>query len=258
MDEIKKTKDYSIFKISQNNRNISEEQVARMVKSIQTLNLLHLCPILVNDRYEIVDGQHRFCAAKVLGLEVYYKVDDKLSLEATILMNANQTAWKASDFVECYAKAGSVDYLSLIELSKKYKLNYNAILSFLRKAGIKTVRTLNSGAFKFPSKEEIERFEAMMDRANAVLAEMRKFRGDIFLEKNNKKILESLIMFLGRDDVKDIVFLRKLEESAENLHRCMDISSYYRMFVRIYNHREKNKIPELAELKGALEEQMAF
>jgi hypothetical protein len=84
-----KTDDYSIFKI-ENNRDVSEPNVLRLVRSIRSHDHTMSHPISVgpadsDGRYWVFDGQHRLEACKRLGIPVYYIVDpnaSQLSLEA--------------------------------------------------------------------------------------------------------------------------------------------------------------------------------
>lgn len=65
------TKDYSIFNFLESNRAVNQNQVKKIVKSIQEKGYYPV-PILVDDNYSIIDGQHRFTAVEQLNLPVYY------------------------------------------------------------------------------------------------------------------------------------------------------------------------------------------
>ena len=60
--QIHSTCDLGIFKILEGNRNINLGHVERLVKSIQENGFLKM-PIIVNDDFEVIDGQHRLMAA---------------------------------------------------------------------------------------------------------------------------------------------------------------------------------------------------
>ena len=61
--QIHSTYDLSIFKILDGNRNINLGHVERLVKSIEENGFLKM-PIIVNDNFDVIDGQHRLMAAK--------------------------------------------------------------------------------------------------------------------------------------------------------------------------------------------------
>ena len=56
------TTDYAKFKTLQGNRDVNKLHVSRLKESFKTAYLLS--PIVVNQYYEIIDGQHRYEAAK--------------------------------------------------------------------------------------------------------------------------------------------------------------------------------------------------
>mgnify|MGYP001604126207 FL=1 len=99
MSEIHETKNYSIFKLNAANAVIKKEHVDRLKASIKLKNMLHLRPILVNSEMEIIDGQHRFTAAKELNVAVFYEMDSSLNEDDMALLNSNSRTWSNSDFV---------------------------------------------------------------------------------------------------------------------------------------------------------------
>ncbi|MEK6878376.1 MAG: ParB/Srx family N-terminal domain-containing protein, partial [Nanoarchaeota archaeon] len=73
--KIEKTTDYKMFKKLKGNRNIYKPHLNGLIQSIQEENLLQYNPITINSDMEIVDGQHRLEAAKILKLDIYYLVN---------------------------------------------------------------------------------------------------------------------------------------------------------------------------------------
>lgn len=87
MPQIKYTSNYSRFKHLNGNRNIVEPHLRRLIKSIQENGWLENSPVLVNQKYEIIDGQHRFEACKTLGLPIEYMVVYDEDLSTCIVRN---------------------------------------------------------------------------------------------------------------------------------------------------------------------------
>lgn len=56
------TKDYSKFKHLEGNRNIVKPHLKRLKASMEKNYLFS--PILINEKHEIIDGQHRFEVCK--------------------------------------------------------------------------------------------------------------------------------------------------------------------------------------------------
>ena len=69
---IQHTTNYNQFKLVQFNREKSAHHISQIKKKIKENNLLHLHPILVNLKGEVIDGQHRLQAAQELEVPIYY------------------------------------------------------------------------------------------------------------------------------------------------------------------------------------------
>jgi hypothetical protein len=99
---IYKTKDYSKFIIdSDYNRVVNDKHVKKVKESIKTFgDYGHCYPIVVDDKFKIIDGQHRFQARTALGLVIYYIQD--IELDSTKLGGINDAIakWKSDDFVK--------------------------------------------------------------------------------------------------------------------------------------------------------------
>ena len=65
------TTDYEQFGKLKGNRNINEAQVIGIRNSIEKIGYQPV-PILVNERLEVIDGQHRLEAARTLGIPIYF------------------------------------------------------------------------------------------------------------------------------------------------------------------------------------------
>ena len=68
-----KSTDYKKFKLLEYNRDCDEKHIQNLKEELSKCNDLHLKPLIVSPDLEIIDGQHRFRAAKELGIPVYYE-----------------------------------------------------------------------------------------------------------------------------------------------------------------------------------------
>lgn len=102
-DEIlHKTDDYSIFKTLLGNRFVEQKNVEKLRKSMQRNGILPM-PIMVNEKNEVIDGQHRLAAIERLGGMVYYIIVPQLTLDDCISINCQQHPWKTLQYI--YSKA---------------------------------------------------------------------------------------------------------------------------------------------------------
>ena len=99
-----RTRDYSKFKFSKNNRNLNVSQVARLVKSMAEKVITTI--ITVNDNMEIKDGQHRFESLKQLKKDVNYFVDYTKDddQDFMIISNNNSKNWVNDDYLQFHLK----------------------------------------------------------------------------------------------------------------------------------------------------------
>ena len=72
VNQIHQTTDYSMFQTLEGNRNLNKLHLKRLKNSFQKKYLLS--PIIVNEKFEIIDGQHRFEAGKQLGLPINFLI----------------------------------------------------------------------------------------------------------------------------------------------------------------------------------------
>lgn len=112
--QIKTTRDYSLFQTQTGNRKISQSHVRDFIKLIQDGKFLPT-PIIVNEKFEIIDGQHRFIALRETNQLVYYVVVDKSNLQTTIDLNRNSKNWVPMDYISSYAEQGNLDYKVLLD-----------------------------------------------------------------------------------------------------------------------------------------------
>lgn len=113
------TTDYSRFKKLLGNREVTEQRIAAIVDSMKRRGYI-TSPILVNEHFEIIDGQGRFQAEKQLGLPVEYIVQPGLTVEDCISMNIKMKNWDIRDYIGSYADRGVQDYVRLKALIAEF------------------------------------------------------------------------------------------------------------------------------------------
>ena len=131
MTNIKETTDYKDFKRVKGNRLLSKEHLSRLKKSVQRKNLLHLNPIIVNEKMEIIDGQHRLEVCKALHLPVYYVVGKGLDFTDVVQMNSNVKDWGLLDYLQSYCEQGRKDYLVAKQFAADYNLSPSTAIAIL-------------------------------------------------------------------------------------------------------------------------------
>lgn len=108
-----RTYDYNAFKKLQGNRDIMEKRKNLLVRSINERGWIRN-PIVVNENWEVIDGQGRLEALRELGLPVEYVVARGATISDCIALNVKQSNWTNTDYVKSYATTGNEDYAILL------------------------------------------------------------------------------------------------------------------------------------------------
>lgn len=112
------TDEYDKFKKMLGNRDV--KGVSKIVESVQAVGQIQ-SPIVVNENYEVIDGQNRLEAFKQMGRPIYYMMIPGLDIEACRRLNIGQTNWGMEDWVSSYAQSGNASYQRLASLINEYK-----------------------------------------------------------------------------------------------------------------------------------------
>jgi hypothetical protein len=118
-NQVHTTTDYFLFKPIDGNRNKNLLHINRLKKSMNQNYLFTV--IIVNEKYEIIDGQHRFEVIQELQLPLHYIICSGYGLTEVHILNANSKTWNADDYLEGYCKLGYKDYLIFADFKNKYQ-----------------------------------------------------------------------------------------------------------------------------------------
>lgn len=118
---IHNTKNYAKFNLLKNNRRVMQRQVENIKKSIEAFGYKEYRPVIVDEDFNIIDGQHRFKACQELKLPIYYSVEtDHDAWDIIIALNANQKNWALNDYIHYHASNGKPFYIYIEQYMKKY------------------------------------------------------------------------------------------------------------------------------------------
>jgi hypothetical protein len=236
LPEIKKTRNYEIFKLVESNRPVDKNHLKNLKTSISQNNLLPLRPILVNRDMEIIDGQHRFTAAKDLGLDIYYVIGLELVDDSIILLNTNQKNWTIENYINYYATLGNENYIKFKELVKDIGLPCTYVTIWMGEYGGRIDRLIKSGQYIFDMQEKkLERL-CKIRKIFEFLKEKKYFKSILFSTPFHK----ALYKFLTNEIVDFDYFFESLEKRYEFIKKTQSKDQYVEMFVNIYNWKRLN------------------
>lgn len=127
------TTDYTQFRLMDNNREVNLGHVQKLIEAIEENgNMTQVQPVLVNERMEIIDGQHRFTACRELGQPVFYTVVPGLNITDSRIMNILQKGWTTMDFAKSYAQDGNENYEKYLEIIGAHKnLSHSSLILYI-------------------------------------------------------------------------------------------------------------------------------
>ena len=112
------TTDYNLFTYLIGNRDIVDKHVKDLSSQIDERDLN--IPIIVNEKMEVCDGQHRLEAYKILGLPVHYIIKEGLTLQDIRKLNSVNRKWTMHEYMMSHFKLDAEHYITLewfVELS---------------------------------------------------------------------------------------------------------------------------------------------
>jgi|TARA_R110000824_G_scaffold281002_1_gene469270 hypothetical protein len=235
--DINYSSDYSMFKFLDQNRETMDRHIADLAASIKESGQIHA--IVVNDKFEIIDGQNRFKACKLLGIPVMYLQNKTASIKDVILMNNTQVGWKMRDYLRCFSNKKHDNYAEYVDVNnfmEEYKLNFSITLYLLSDA-----RSDEYGRVAFKKGTFKVKNMAKAKKMANVLVKIKAFAPDLVL------IMRFCMAYfklseLDRFDVDTSI--SQLKKYRRKIDGAISYEDYLQRIKETYNFRliKRNKI----------------
>lgn len=217
-------------------RPVNPMHVKRVASSMTKHGFLPSKPIQCYRRPDrklvIVDGHHRYEAAKSLGLDFYYVVESEAAQGAMADVQLG-FSWKPNDFIRQYSMRGSKDYATLAQyISRGLPCMIAISLLSGESAGSSNARKLiPSGAFKVKSTDHAEKILSLMEDNQTT---------KVFHHSNFIKAL-SLCLWLKQFDFQ--TFKKRAEANWHMIPNCSNVPDFLSAIEEVYNFRSQLKQP---------------
>lgn len=233
------TRDYDKFKILDTNRDIIPRHVRSISKSIGEYgNFTKNVPIIVNENYEIIDGQHRFEACKALGEEIFFTVVPGLTWEDAVAMNRIHRTWTPFDYAKSYAVQGNKPYIDFLRYYETYGFQAGTIISAMLGVSHDIGGHL-SGPRQFRSGGLTNDLPGHAEKLLGMLSEVQEILGHC----TRPQLMAFLRVFQAKEyDHKQM--LHKLRMYGSNMQKFAGIQDNARQIEEIYNfhNAEENHV----------------
>jgi len=217
-----KTNDYSRFKFLKQNRDLKEKNVLKIINSIKEWGVIPGRPILVDENFFIVDGQHRFEAIKRLELPLEYEIIAGDIIGKTMALNSNQEQWRIIDYINSYSEQGIDCYRLFLKFKEKHNLSLEICISLTIKRSLTSNDVRKGLLFTIPDDAEyIANFILTMD--NLHLRNSKSFAGALITA--NKKLSKEQMNIIKLNSMK--------------IPKMSNVMDYFVVFENIINYRKR-------------------
>lgn len=229
--EIMETMDYNLFSKFKGNRDVNLLHVSRIAKSMQEQYLAK--PIDVNEKYEVIDGQHRLEACKQTKNPVYYIVHKGWGLKEAHRLNANQKNWTTEEYLKGYCDLGLKDYKEFNEFKNSFSdFNFTVLLAVALGRNEKPtggdLSSFKNGEFKFKDKKGAER---KLNKLMMIKPSYEGYKNTVFAWAIFAAIKNSEFIFQE--------FITKLSYQSTKLVDCINTKQYLMSIEDIYNYKRR-------------------
>lgn len=233
------TYDYDMFKTIDGNRMINQLHADKLAESMEEKQLV--TPIIVNENYEVIDGQHRFIGQRKKRLPVYYIICKGYGLAEVHRLNERTSDWKLKDFLDGYSIFAKKDprfqdYVVLKQFVEENKIT-PAMGIFLTKGDMNeqdaTIEFKN-GYYKVKE----------LDMAQLFLNHLEDFAVHFQERYKTAVFMKAFKIFSSSRKYNHDNMVKKLEYMSGYLQNRSTIGQYVELLCDIYNTRaiEKNRI----------------
>jgi len=231
--KIYKTQEYEIFKDLLGNREVKEARARAIIDSIRKIGL-KMDPILVNEKYEVIDGQGRIEACRSLGLPIFFIIEQGLGIEECTTMNTKMEVWNIYDFIGSYKAQGNINYIKLDE----YKERCNNLellevaMCFSDTSWTKNInRPVREGKYIFSETEDNVRCFEFLDR---VAGKLKRLKG------GSGYYIPVLVPLFKWNLIDEDRMTDAIENHWQIMHSAYDTNTALAELQSVYNYHKRH------------------
>jgi hypothetical protein len=230
VNKVYRTSDLTIFKTLDGNRDVIQSHLKRLSKSMKDRKLFS--PIIVNEKMEVIDGQHRLMASKNNNVAIEYIIVNGYGLKEVQILNANSKNWNSDDYMNGYCDLKNQEYIKYKDFKDTYGFGHSecqALLSNQISSNLQPV--FNSGQFK------IKDYKKAVDMAERITMISEFYNG-----YKRRSFVFALMALFNNDVFEFTQFIQKLKIQPTALVDCTTASAYLLLIEDIYNYKSRNKV----------------
>ena len=230
------TRDYKAFSFITGNRNINNSHLEKLRKSM--MEMLIPIPIVVNEKLQIIDGQHRYMICKEEGWTLNFIQIKGLALTHVQKINELMKVWTAEAFMHCYCDLALEtedgeydDYVEYREFKRKYGFGHNetqAILTNQRMFSGNLSDRFRNGSFKI---NDLKKATHVAERITDV--------GKYYQGYKRRGFVIAMLHCFATPEYDHDRFLSKLSYQTYKLSDQSNYKQYLQIAQDIYNYHAR-------------------
>lgn len=233
-----KTSDYSIFKEIIGNRPRNPKHIARLLSVINKKGML--CnPILVNENFEVIDGQHRLSSCQKAGVPIFFIILEGYGLDEVHTLNLNQKNWTRQNYMDGFALMGLESYQKL-QIFRDVNPDYTFADCIAMCANISSGSNNNKGKYS-ESFDEGTWVGKDFNLAQEWAERIRRVKPH-FSSYNKTVFVGSMLVLFQNKKFDFEEFMRKLQLQPKSLVECANREQCKSMIEEIYNYKRREKV----------------
>ena len=248
-DVILTTTDYSIFRKLIGNRPLNELKVKRFMVAFKKRQLPWYA--ILNENFEVIDGQHKIEACIRLGLPIPYMLKLGYGLKEAQEYNEIGGSWTKQEYLISYVELGMQSYVWLDEMMKMYpEYNLGSIESILTNTydgsntsdgsltntkGLSTGKRLafQQGLLNLTMADKILAYDNIA-KIDAYKKYFKKYNTGVFIR--------TMLSLFKNDKFDNDRMLQKISNQPTKMQQCSNVKLYKLMLQDIYNFASKNRL----------------
>jgi ParB-like nuclease family protein len=225
--------EYDAFTLHPEQRSLQPAHTIKIMRSMKSRGFIATCPIVVNDRFEILDGQHRFQAAKNLGIPFFYVVNEAIDVQDVREMAKANAAWVLGDYVTSYIRQGNDNFIRLQKLKEQSGLSWGPFMVGAFPGYRHMSDDIRSGKLVLTELKEA----AIID----FISKFLMFRELFPKGWQHRGFVIACSQLFSHPQYNHKQMTARLEYQSTRLVRCPNSEAYLAMLSEIYNYRSVPK-----------------
>ena len=230
-NKIYSTTQYGVFNKLRGNRAVNELHVRKLVEAIKEKDLQ--IPIIVDHDMNVLDGQHRLDAYKIVGNPITYIIKDKFELQDVRNVNSVNRKWTLTEYLMSYCKLGKKDYQLLEWFHRTYEFGIAECVAMLNGKGYTNVNILKEfrkGEFVI---DDLEQGKTWAKNINAC--------GEYFQYYKKATFIKAMLSAMKDKTFSFKIFFKRLSNNSSKLKNQGSRNDFIVIIERLYNHGTANK-----------------